>query len=491
MVVRKLKSVPSSTPDLSGSNDNISSSVSQLEAMATPLWGGHYIKGGNEFTHSLTSSLAYDKRFYSVTIESLKAQIKMHIKRHITPEVHGKALMDLLEKAKKEIFEGKFAFEENAKNIYDTLFNYVRKANPEASEWLNVARSETNQVAGDLKLWIRDAMDTLDSGLQNLQAALIDKAEENVKTIFPGNVHNQLTQPISFGHHLLAYVEAFGRDRSRIKDARKRLNESPYVSGEIAGNSFNCSREMVARMLGFDKAASNSIDAINNRDFAIEYQAFCSICAVNISRLSEEMIQWHSSQLNYIGFSNEFVSQSQFVPYRRDPEAIEMIRAKIGKVYGNLFHVLTILKSLSLEFTSDLKELAEPVFESYDTLSNSINAMSALIADLKINRKNMKEAATHSFSTAIDLVDWLIQETEISPNKAADVSRKIIEYAIEKGKKLSLLELTELQQIEPKITDEIYSVLIPSRAMIRRRSGNGSNPVQIRKAIRASRRNYL
>jgi argininosuccinate lyase len=490
MVARKLKSL-NTKPDISGSNDNISSSVSQIEAMAAPLWGGHFKKGANEFTQKLTSSLSYDIRFYAVAIESIKAQTKMHIKRQIIQEVHGKAIIELLDKAKKEITDGKFSFNDGSKSIYEVIFNYVKSNNPDAADWLSVSRSETYQISGDLRLWIRDAMDTLDSALQNLQAALIDKAEENVKTIFPGNVHNQLTQPVSFGLHLMAYGEAFGRDRSRIKDARKRLNESPFASGEIAGNSFNTSREMVARILGFDKTCSNAIDAINNRDFVIEYQAFCSICAVNISRLSEEMIQWHSSQLNYVSFSNDFVNQSQITPYRRDPEAIEMIRAKIGKVYGNLVHVLTILKSLPFEFTSDLKGLAEPVFESYDTMLNCINALSALIADLKINRKQMKEAATHSFSTAIDLVDWLIQTIHLSPKKAEAISRKIIEYAVEKGKKLSLLELKELQTIEPKITDDIYSVLIPSRAIIRRRSGNGSNPVQIRKAIRAARRNYL
>lgn len=490
MVARKLKSL-NTKPAISSSNDNIASSASQLEAMATPLWGGHFKKGANEFTQKLTSSLAYDIRFYSVAIESIKAQTKMHIKRQIIQETHGKAIIELLDKAKKEIADGKFSFNNNAKSIYEVLYNYIKAQNSDAADWFTVARSETYQIAGDLRLWIRDAMDTLDSALQNLQAALIDKAEENVKTIFPGNVHNQLTQPVSFGHHLMAYTEAFGRDRARIRDARKRLNESPFASGEVAGNSFNTSRDMVARILGFDKACSNSVDAINNRDFVIEYQSFCSICAVNLSRLSEEMIDWHNSQLNYVSFSNDFVNQSQIIPYRRDPEALEMIRATVGKVYGNMMHVLTILKSLSLEFTCDLKGLAQPVFESYDTMLSCINAVSALVADMKINRKQMKEAATHSFSTAIDLVDWLIQTVNLNPKKAETTSRKIIEYAIEKGKKLSLLELKELQKIEPKITDDVYSVLIPSRAIIRRRSGNGSNPVQIRKAIRAARRNYL
>ena len=247
MVARKLKSL-NTKPDISGSNDNISSSVSQIEAMAAPLWGGHFKKGANEFTQKLTSSLSYDIRFYAVAIESIKAQTKMHIKRQIIQEVHGKAIIELLDKAKKEITDGKFSFNDGSKSIYEVIFNYVKSNNPDAADWLSVSRSETYQISGDLRLWIRDAMDTLDSALQNLQAALIDKAEENVKTIFPGNVHNQLTQPVSFGLHLMAYGEAFGRDRSRIKDARKRLNESPFASGEIAGNSFNTSRSMIMEM---------------------------------------------------------------------------------------------------------------------------------------------------------------------------------------------------------------------------------------------------
>jgi argininosuccinate lyase len=475
--------------ELPNSNDNVVSSIAK-EALATPLWGGHFSKGANKFTQKLVATLGQDRRYYSVAIESLKAQMRMVFKRNVVAEAEGRVVIEVLDKLKKEIVDGKFVFDEG-KDIYECIYNKLKKANEKAAQWLNVARSSSNQVAGDLKLWVRDAYDTLDSSLQNLQAALIDKAEENVKTLFPGYSNNQLVQPISFGHFLMAFVEMFGRDRSRIKDARKRMNESPFVAGEIAGNSFNVSREMVARSLGFDKASSNSIDAIASRDFVVEFLSFAATSSMHLSRIAEEMLRWHNSQNNYIAFSNEFVTQSQVVPYKRDPEAVEMIRGKASKIYGALVCVLTTLKALPVQFSSDLKDLSEPVFESYDTLLNAVNAMSALIADFKINRKQMKEAASHSYSTAIDLVDWLIQNIGYTPEKAQEKSRQIIEYSINKGKKLSLLDLKELKAIEPKITDNIYSVLIPSRALISRRSGSGSNPVQIRKIIRAARRNYL
>jgi argininosuccinate lyase len=490
MVARKLKTVDINT-DANVHNDNIASKVIQVEGMASPLWGGHFSRGINESIQKIISTSNFDKRFYGVAVESLKAQMKMHIKRNVIPETYGRTIVDALDTIKKEVIDGKFVFDENAKNIYENISMRLKQLAGNAVEWLTVARASSNQTTGDFKLWVRDAYDTLDSSIQNLQAALIDKAEENVKTIFPGNAHSQLTQPVSFGHHLMAYVEMFARDRSRVKDNRKRMNESPFASGEMVGNAYNLSREMVARMLGFDKACNNSIDAINDRDYVVDFLAFASNCAIHLSRLAGELITWHSTHNDYISFSNAFVSQSQVLPYRRDPEALEGIRGKAGKVLGALMGAVADLKNLPLSNTSDYNELCELVTESYDTLLNSLSAMSAIIADFTINRKQMKEAASSSFSTAIDLVDWLIQSAGLSPSKAMEKSRLIIEYAINKGKKLSLLELDEIKAIEPKANDDIYSVLIPSRAMISRRSGNGSNPVQIRKAIRAARRNHL
>lgn len=488
-MAKKLNTLKFAEP-LVNTNDNLVSSTSQVEGMATPLWGGHFGKGANEFAKKLVSTFSYDKRLYAIVIQALKAQLKMQAKRQIVPESAAKKLSDTLDQVRKEIAEGKLHYEE-AESIYECINKRVQQLAKNEATWLSINQNTAAQQAGDLKVWVRDAYDSLEATLQNLQAALIDKAEENVKTIFPGNSNSQLTQPISFGHHLLAYVEMFARDRSRIKDARKRMNESPYASGEISGTSFHVSRDMVARGLNFDKSCTNSIDAINSRDFVIEFLSNATNCANHISKIAAEMIEWHGSQNNYINFSESFVAQSQVVPYKRDPKVLEAIRSKSAKIAGLLMSAITLDNSLLTEFSQDYNEFIEPVFDAYDNLLTATKGLASAVADFTINRKKMKEAASQSFATSIDLVNWLIQNAGSTPERAQQTSRKIVEYAIAKSKKLSLLEVSEMQRFDSKINDEVYSVLIPSRALITRRSGNGSNPVQIRKAIRAARRNYL
>ena len=490
MVARKLKNINTNSLP-SNSNDNAVSSIAQLEVMAAPLWGGQLNHSSNELVQKITNTFNYDKRFYSIAIDSIKAQLRMNVKREAIPDTHGKKLIEALDQIKKEFSEGKSSFDGNIKNIYEHIHSRVNALAGASVDYFNVARSNTNQSAGDFRLWVREAYDKIDSSLQNLQAALIDKSEETVKTIFPVTTNGQLTQPSSLGHYLMAFVEMFARDRSRIKDNRKRMNESPYASGDAVGNSFNLNREMVSRILGFDKACNNSIDAISDRDFAFDFMSLAAISSIHLSRLAQDLISWHGTQNSYISFPNEFVNQSEVIPYRRDPEALTAIRGKSSQALGALAGVASAMKNLSLEFSNDYSEICNPVIESYDTLLNSINAMSVLISNFTINRKQMKEAASQSFSTALDLVDWLIQNTGANYKQAQAKSRQLIEFAIKKGKKLSLLELDEIKSVEPKANDDIYSVLIPSRAIISRRSGNGSNPVQIRKAIRAARRNHL
>lgn len=491
MAVHKTKKRDDLTNKNVNSNDNIVLPVTQTEIMAVPLWGGHFSANNNELMQKHTTTINIDRRVYAAAIESTKATMRMHIKREIIPANEGRQLIDALDKVKREFADGSFELKSGARDIYDNIDRRISEIAPEAYLWFNVARTKSSQVAGDHKLWTRDAVDSMDSSLQNLLAALIDKAEENVKTIFPGNAHNQLTQPISFGHHLVAYIEMFKRDRERIKDARKRLNVSAYTSGEIAGSSYHLNREMVARILGCDSACTNSIEAINSRDYMVEFLAIASNTATHLSRLANEMINWHSTQKQYISFSNAFVTQSQIVPYRRDPEGLEMIRGRASKVYSALFNILSTLKDLPLEFCNDYICIAEDLFNAYDILLNNINAMATLVADFTVNRKQMKEAAVGNFSTAIDLADWLVRNTNSNFEQAQEQTRRLIEYAISKDTKLSLLELSEIKKIISKATDEIYSVLIPSRAIIARRSGNGSSPVQIRKNIRRLRRECL
>lgn len=490
MTARKLNK-QELTLDVANSNENLTSSISQVEGAVNPLWGGFFNNSTNELTKKMQRSLPVDKRLYAVAIESSKAQLRMHIKREIIGEQEGRKLIEGLDAVKKEISEGKFTFDYTQNDVYDNIEKRLAELCGNTVESLYVARSKNDQITGDLKLWVRDAYDSLDSGLQNLQAALIDKAEENVKTLMPGYTHMQVEQPISLGHQLMAYVEMLGRDRGRIKDARTRLNTSPYGSNALAGSAFHINREMVSRILGFDKAATNSIDSVTDRDYVVEFLSFASICSMHLSRIAEDLLFWHSPNNNFISFSDAFVVQSSITPYKRDPRIIELVRGRTGKVYGALVNILTTLKGLSVSFSDDLQEAAEPVFETYDALLNNVNVMAALIADFIVNRKEMKEAAQYGYSTAPDLVNWLIINTGMKPTKAINTTKKIVNLAIQKDSKLSLLELGELKAIEPKINDEIYSVLIPSRAVISRRSTAGTNPVQVRKAIRSARRRYL
>ncbi len=436
------------------------------------------------------STIATDYQLYPYAIISLKAQFKMHIKREVIPEYEGKQLIDALTKVEKEFSDIK-SFSDQTGSIYELIEARVAKIAPEAYEWYSVARSQTVQSAGDLRLWIRDSIDVLDLSLQDLQSNLIARAEGSVKTIFPANSNSQLFQPSSFGHHLLAFIEMFGRDRNRLKHARERVNESPFGSGEIVGNSFNINREMVARALSFDRSMHNSIDAVCSSDFVIEFLSVISNSFVNISRLAGEMISWHSSKNNYIKFNSNLVVQSAVLPYKRDQVALEAMRSKSSKAISSLMAALSIYKDLPLESSADYKEIVEIVFNAFNDLKNSISILSTMVPSFILNRKVIKEAACRDFSTAQDLVDWIVQKSKISINEARARVRSIIEYAVENDKKLSLLELHELKKFEPAADEDIYSVLIPSRAIISRRSGNGSNPVQIRKALRSARRRYL
>lgn len=470
------------------SNDNATQAFKNKESLPQAVWNEN--NALSPVVAEYTTTISSDYQLYPYAIDSLKAQFKMHIKREIIPEYEGKQLVDALTKVEKELADIK-SLNSYTGSIYDLIEERIAEIAPEAYEWYSVARSQSAQNAGDIRLWMRGAIDVLDASMQKLQSNLIEKAEDTVKTIFPANSNSQLYQPTSFGHHLLAFIEMFGRDRDRLKNARERLNESPFGSGEIVGNSFNLNREMVARTLSFSGAMQNSVDAVCSRDFAIEFLSVIANSFVNISRLAGEMISWHNSRNNYIKFDSSLVMQSSVLPYKRDQFALEAMRAKASKSMGALMTLLSISKDLPLENSADYKEMTDVVMGAFKDLKGSISVLSMMISNFTLNRKAMKEAACKNFSTAQDLVDWIVQNSKVSIGEARSKARSIIDYAIEKDKKLSLLELSELKQFVPQADDDIYSVLIPSRAIISRRSGNGSNPVQIRKALRAAKRKYL
>ena len=477
-------------------NDNVKKSVSPSRSSIKHL--NHQLRSNN-LEHSFVRSRkkegvmapSMDDRLYIVAIDSMTAQIKMETRRTIVPKDMGDRLVKNLEHIKKEIVKGEGLSAEDINDVYDAIHLRLKELDATSASYIDAARSKHEQFAGDLRILVRDSCDSLSTTLQLLQGSLINKSEDNVKTLFPGYIHTQIAQPISLGHHLMAYVEMFKRDRTRLEDARKRLNESPYGSFELGGTSFNINRDIVSKNLGFDNLAKNSIDAVSARDFVIEFLSACANCSAHLSRLSEEYLQWHSSHCNFISFSDDLVEMDEILPYKRDPEMLEIVHAKTGKIYGNLINAMTTMNSMPLGYRQEYQELISPVLDSHDHLLVCANIMIKFTEDFVPNYKNMKDAASFGYSTAHDMRDWLIQHLDLSPADATEMASDIVKYAMIKNKKLSLLDLAEFRRFHPKIDRTIYSVAIPSRAIITRRSEAGTNPVQLRKAIREARRKYL
>lgn len=460
------------------------------EGLNTPQWNFYSNTVRNAHVKNVSRSINYDFRVIAKALESLASQVKMHAKRGIIPEKHNKELSKALQKIQKNVSNGDLDLS-SASSVYDYIKDRINDMCPEASEWFNYVLSRPSQVAGDTAGLIRDNLDVVDAALLNMQSTLIERAEENVKTIFPTRSNNQLTQPTSFALHIMSYVEAFNRDRKRLENCKANNNSSPYCSGESSGTLQNINRDMVARNLGFIAANPNSINAINSYDSTLEFCTTLSIIAVNISRFANELSQWSSPSHRYITFSDEISQPHGVLPFHRENRAPELIIAEASNAHGAMNSAIDLLHAKPLAFTDSYNRLVEFITSAHDSVVRSINALNAMVADFSVNKKVTKEAASREYSTSIDLMNWLMKNLSLSPNEAKQMTQQILEYSINKGKKLSLLELSELKSFHKGITNEIYSCLIPSRAIISRRSGNGSNPVQIRKAIRAARRNYL
>lgn len=437
----------------------------------------------------LGSSSQEQMHLLPYAIDSMSAQFKMHAKREIIPANAADALMTAMDQIRKEISDGKF--EMSHPSIYESISARVKQLAPKAHDFMDVARSDSYQAAGDFKMWVRNALHTLDKSMQSLQAKVIDRAEDTTKTLFPAQAHNNITQPTTMAHHLISYVEMLSRDRKRVAAAVSIMNESPFSSGEVAGNSFNLNREMVARQLSFNSASNNSVDAVASRDFATSFLHVAATCFANLSRMATEMLAWQSTRYGYVNFSSELARPNSAMPYRRDQLTLEAIKGKAGKAIGMTASALSIMKDAPMQASSEYDEMISMCADTFNDLNASLKAMSVAMSDFSINRKTLKEASSKQFSVALDLVDWIIQKSGGGRPQAEAKVRDIIDYALSKGKKLSLLEVKELQAIEPSIDDDVYRVLIPSRAVTSRRSGAGSNPVQVRKYIRAAKRNML
>jgi argininosuccinate lyase len=458
---------------------------------ANAAWGGRFAGGPAEIMQRINVSIGFDKRLYAEDIAGSLAHCDMLVRQKILSREDGDAIARGLAQIRSEIEAGTFPFRDEHEDIHLNIEARLGELIGPAAGRLHTARSRNDQVATDLRLWLRDAIDRLDRQMQALQAALIDQAERHAGTIMPGFTHLQTAQPVTFGHHLLAYIEMLGRDRGRLADGRKRLNESPLGAAALAGTSFPIDRAMTAKTMGFDRPAANSLDAVSDRDFALEFLAAATIAGMHLSRFAEEIVLWMSAPFGFIRLSDAFTTGSSIMPQKRNPDAAELVRAKAGRLAGALMALLGVMKGLPLAYSKDMQEDKIPVFEAADTLELSIAATAGMVLDLTVDSDAMRRAAASGFSTATDLADWLVRVLGLPFREAHRITGEIVRRAESLGSDLARLPLEEMQRIEPRITAAVHDVLTVEKSVASRTSFGGTAPANVAAAAREARKRFL
>jgi argininosuccinate lyase len=451
-----------------------------MPVMSNKMWGGRFTSGPDKIMEEINASIDFDRHLYRQDIAASKAHAAMLGKQGIIAADDAKKIAQGLDTILSEIEQGSFAFKRGLEDIHMNVESRLAELIGPAAGRLHTARSRNDQVATDFRLWTRDAIDALDTALAGFQRALAEKALEHAGTVMPGFTHLQTAQPVTFGHHLLAYVEMAARDRGRLADARKRLNESPLGSGALAGTSFALDRAMTAKALGFDRPSANSLDAVSDRDFAIETLAAASIAAVHLSRLAEEIVIWCSPLAGLVKLSDKFTTGSSMMPQKRNPDAAELVRAKSGRIIGALNALLIVMKGLPLAYAKDMQEDKEGVMDALGALTLSIAAMTGMVRDMEPDAARMKKMAGEGYATATDLADWLVRELKMPFRDAHHATGQIVAKAAEASVALHRLPLEAMQAIEPRIKDEVFSVLSVSRSVKSRASYGGTAPKNVR-----------
>ncbi len=459
--------------------------------MTSKMWGGRFSAGPSAVMAEINISLPFDRRMAAQDVRGSIAHAEMLVARGIISSPDGQVIVEGLNKVAAELANGQFPFKDALEDIHMNVEDRLKDLIGPAAGRLHTARSRNDQVATGFRLWTRDLIDKIDASLKTLQGVMIDKAEQHAGTIMPGFTHMQVGQPVTFGHHLLAYVEMLGRDRGRLADARKRLNELPLGAGALGGTSFPIDRNMTAQKLGFDRPMGNSMDAVADRDFALEVMAAASILSVHMSRLAEELVIWFSPQFGFIKFSDAFTTGSSMMPQKRNPDAAELVRAKSGRVIGALIGLLTVMKGLPMTYSKDMQEDKEALFGVADTLELCIAATTGMIADLEPNPERMKESARSGYSTATDLADWVTQKLNVPFRDAHHITGRAVKLAESKGCELGQLALADLQSIEPRINADVLKVLTVDAAAASRVSYGGTAPDNVRAQAKAARDRFL
>jgi argininosuccinate lyase len=449
--------------------------------MSNKMWGGRFQSGPDAIMEDINASIEFDKALWQQDIAGSRAHVAMLAKQGIVETKDAKAITKGLDAVEAEIASGKFKFSRALEDIHMNVESRLAALIGPTAGRLHTARSRNDQVATDMRLWVRDTLDALNLQMRELQKALAEKAEKHADTVMPGFTHLQSAQPVTFGHHLMAYVEMLGRDRSRLADARRRMNESPLGAAALAGTSFPIDRFMTAKTLGFDRPTSNSLDSVSDRDFALEALSLASICAMHLSRLAEEIVIWTTPQFNLVTLTDKFTTGSSIMPQKRNPDAAELVRAKAGRIIGALTSLLIVMKGLPLTYAKDMQEDKEGTFDALHSLSLCLAAMTGMIKDMTPNKDVMKKAAGSGYATATDLADWLVRTLKMPFRDAHHVTGKIVGLAAQKGVDLEALSLKDMQSVEAKITAKVFDVLGVEKSVKSRTSHGGTAPANVRR----------
>ena len=447
------------------------------------MWGGRFANGPDAIMESINASIDFDKRMAVQDIAGSIAHATMLAKQNIITASDAEAIKEGLLTILSEIENGTFEYSKALEDIHMNIESRLKEIIGEPAGRLHTGRSRNDQVATDFKLWTRDQCDAIIEGLTELMKALIDQADAGADTVMPGFTHLQVAQPVTWGHHMMAYVEMFARDRSRFSDARTRMNESPLGAAALAGTGFPIDRHDTAQALGFSAPSANSLDAVSDRDFALEFLSASSICATHLSRFAEELVIWSSAQFKFVTLSDRFSTGSSIMPQKKNPDAAELIRAKVGRITGSLVGLLMVMKGLPLAYSKDMQEDKEQVFDASDSLMLALAAMTGMISDMEPNVASLETAAASGFSTATDLADWLVRDLGMPFREAHHITGALVAKAEEKGCDLPDLSLADMQIVNERINSDVFNFLGVQNSVASRQSYGGTAPKQVRKQI--------
>ncbi len=447
------------------------------------MWGGRFASGPDAIMEAINASIGFDRRLAAQDIRGSVAHVRMLTEKGIVAGEDGAKIEEGLLTVLSEIETGTFRFSTALEDIHMNVEARLTEIIGDVAGRLHTARSRNDQVATDFRLWVRDQTDAAVEGLVALQRALLGQAEAGANWVMPGFTHLQTAQPVTWGHHMMAYVEMFGRDAGRFRDARARMNECPLGAAALAGTSFPIDRKATAGALGFDRPMANSLDAVSDRDFALEFLSSASICATHLSRLAEELVIWSSAQFRFVRLSDRFTTGSSIMPQKKNPDAAELIRAKVGRILGATVALLVVMKGLPLAYSKDMQEDKEQVFDAADNLMLSLAAMEGMMRDMVANADALLAAASSGFSTATDLADWLVRELGLPFREAHHVTGSIVALAEKKGCDLPDLSLDEMKSAHGEIHGEVFTVLGVDNSVASRTSYGGTAPEQVRAQI--------